>query len=67
VGKSRKLARRGDHYQTMAAGYQILRSPLAGSYSAAARHYRESDPVLDPPDGSDTLAAQKLERDGGRD
>jgi hypothetical protein len=48
MGTSRKHTKRGDQYQTMAAGYQILRSPLAGSYSAAAEHYRESDPPLDP-------------------
>ena len=58
MGKSRKHTKRGDHYETMAAGYQILRSPLADAYNAAAEHYRESDPPLDrpldPPDGSDT-------------
>jgi hypothetical protein len=32
----------------MAAGYQLLRSPLADSYSAAAEHYQESDPPIDP-------------------
>jgi hypothetical protein len=36
MGRSRKHTKRGDHYQTMAAGYQILRSPLADSYGAAA-------------------------------
>jgi hypothetical protein len=49
MGKSHKRTKRSDHYQTMAAGYQILKSPLAGSYSAAAEHYRESDPPVDPP------------------
>ena len=55
--KSRKRTRRGDHYQAMAAGYQLLKSPLADSYNAAAEHYRDSDPPADPrherADGSD--------------
>jgi hypothetical protein len=48
VKKSRKHTKRGNHYQTMAEGYQILRSPLADSYNAAAEHYRETDPPFDP-------------------
>jgi hypothetical protein len=50
VGKSHKHkhTKRGNHYRTMAAGYEILRSPLADSYHAAAEHYHESDPPLDP-------------------
>ncbi|HEY4404543.1 MAG TPA: hypothetical protein VGN55_07795 [Xanthobacteraceae bacterium] len=48
MGKSRKHTRRGDHYQAMAAGYQLLKSPLADSYNAAAEHYRETDPPSDP-------------------
>ena len=66
MGKSLKRTKRADHYQAMAAGYQILRSPLAGSYDAAAEHYRESDPPVDPPDVSDTLARQeRLEPERG--
>lgn len=57
MGKSRKHTRRGEQYQAMAAGYQLLKSPLADSYHAAAEHYRETDPPLEPhrdqPDGSD--------------
>jgi hypothetical protein len=45
--KTRKQAKRSDHYKTMATGYQLLKSPLAESYNAAAEHYRESDPSLD--------------------
>jgi hypothetical protein len=48
VKKSRRHTKRGDHYQTMAEGYQILRSPLADSYNAAAEHYHETDPPFDP-------------------
>jgi hypothetical protein len=61
MGKSRKRTKRGDHYQTMAAGYRILKSPLADTFSAAAEHYRETDPPLDSPDGSEIVAARKLE------
>jgi hypothetical protein len=60
MGKLRKRVVRGDHYQTMAAGYRILKSPLADSYDAAAMHYRESD----SPDRSDIHAVRKLEFDG---
>jgi hypothetical protein len=71
MAKSRKRTKRGDHYQTMAAGYQILKSPLADSYSAAAEHYQESDPPVDPPhnpsDGPDPHAARKPEGGSGRD
>jgi hypothetical protein len=64
MGKSRKHTKRGDHYQTMAAGYRILRSPLAGSYNAAAEHYHESDPQLLDPAGSDTPAARSEPENG---
>jgi hypothetical protein len=68
MGKTHKRTKRSDHYQTMAAGYQILKSPLAGSYSAAAEHYRESDPPVDPPGESDSLGSRtKLQPEGGRD
>lgn len=66
MGKLRKRTKRCDHYQTMAAGYQILKSPLADSYSAAAEHYRESDPPLDAPEGSVIVAARKLEPESER-
>jgi hypothetical protein len=55
MGKPHKHTKRGNHYQTMAAGYQILRSPLADSYNAAAEHYRERDPPVDPRSGSDAV------------
>jgi hypothetical protein len=66
VGK-RKHTKRGHHYETMAVGFQILKSPLAVTYSAAAEHYTEHDPPLDLPEGSDALAAGKLEQASGRD
>jgi hypothetical protein len=34
-------------YRKMAEGYRILKSPVAGSYHAAAEHYKENDPPLD--------------------
>ena len=48
MAKSRKHTKRGEQYQAMAAGYQLLKSPLANSYHAAAEHYRETDPPLEP-------------------
>jgi hypothetical protein len=68
--KSRKQTKRCDHYQTMAAGYRILRSPLAGSYHAAAEHYRESDPydpAVDAHPGSNLRSAGGREKENGRD
>jgi hypothetical protein len=68
MGKSHKRTKRGDHYQAMAAGYQMLKSPLAGSYSAAAEHYRETDSPVDAPGESHTLAPRtKSEPERGRD
>jgi hypothetical protein len=71
MGKSRKQTKRGHHYQTMAAGYQILRSPLAGSYTAAAEHYHASDlphdPAVDAYAGPDLRAAPNLEPGNVRD
>jgi hypothetical protein len=70
VGKARKQAKRSDQYQTMAAGYRILRSPLADTYHAAAAHYRASEPLLDPAAdahaGPDERGAGDLERQSGR-
>jgi len=70
VRKVRKQVKRSDQYQTMAAGYQILRSPLADSYRAAAAHYRASEPPLDPAAdayaGPDRPGARDLERPSGR-
>jgi hypothetical protein len=57
MGKAHKRTRRGDQYETMAAGYQILRSPLAAAYGAAAEHYQESDSPLDPPGNSEGSGA----------
>jgi hypothetical protein len=58
MGKLHRHAKLGDHYQAMAAGYRILRSPLADTYNAVARHYRENETSLDAPgDPSDRSAA----------
>jgi hypothetical protein len=69
AGKSLKHTKRGDHYQTMAAGYQLLRSPLADSYNAAAQHYQESDPPIDRATDShlESDAVQTSEPDNGHD
>jgi hypothetical protein len=49
MGRSRKDTKRGDQYQKMAAGYRILKSPLADTYDAAAELLRESDTPFDHP------------------
>jgi hypothetical protein len=67
MGKSRKHTKRGDHYLTMAAGYRVLKSPLADSYHAAAEHYRESDPPRDRAAGSQVQPDRRLEQENGRD
>jgi hypothetical protein len=66
MGKPHKHTKRGNHYQTMAAGYQILRSPLADSYNAAAEHYRERDPPVDPRSGSDAAPNEMSAPESGR-
>jgi hypothetical protein len=66
VGKSRKRTERGEQYQAMAAGYRILRSPLADSYGAAAEHYRESDPPLEPTGSSARVEEPSLPRNGSQ-
>jgi len=65
MGKPHKHTKRGNHYQTMAAGYQILRSPLADSYNAAAEHYRERDPQVDPRSGSDAVPQEMSTPESG--
>jgi hypothetical protein len=67
MGKPHKHTKRGNHYQTMAAGYQILRSPLADSYNAAAEHYRERDPPVDPRSGSHAVPHGDLEPESRRE
>jgi hypothetical protein len=63
MGKTRKRTRRGEQYHAMAAGYRLLKSPLADSYKAAAEHYRETDPPLearrDRPDESEPSQADR--------
>ena len=49
LAKSRKRTYRELQYQKMADGYRLLRSPVADSYSAAAQHYQQADPPIDPP------------------
>ncbi|HWF94410.1 MAG TPA: hypothetical protein VG291_05575 [Xanthobacteraceae bacterium] len=65
MGKSHKRTKRGDQYHAMAAGYSLLKSPLADSYRAAAEHYRDSDPPLDQPAGSSAQAPEKSEAGNG--
>jgi len=65
--KSRKHVKRSDHYRTMAEGYEILRSPLADSYNAAAEHYRKSDPPFDPVPDSAENAEPRTRRESARE
>ena len=60
MGKSHKHTKRSDHYRTMAQGFEMLRSPLAQAYNAAAEHYRKTDPPLDE------AATEESERDTRR-
>ena len=48
----------------MAAGYQLLKSPVADSYNAAAEHYKETDAAIDTP-SSDGEPTRKLGIDQG--
>ena len=43
-----KRPRRGHRYRALAYGYKILKSPVADSFKAAAEHYDQTDPPLDP-------------------
>ena len=60
MSKSRKRTRRGDHYRTLAEGYAMLKSPLAGSFYRAAEHYDQTDqPVAAPADPKDPEIEEK--------
>jgi len=51
MSKSRK---RTAHYRALAEGYEMLKSPLAGSFYRAAEHYDQADPpVVVPADPKD--------------
>jgi hypothetical protein len=56
MSKSRKRTRRGAHYRALAEGYEILKSPLAGSFYQAAEHYDQTDPPAAAP--ADTKDAE---------
>jgi hypothetical protein len=64
LAKSRKRTYRELQYRKMAAGYQLLKSPIADSYNAAADHYKETDAAIDTP-SSDGEPARKLGDDPG--
>jgi hypothetical protein len=67
MGKSHKRTKRGDQYHAMAAGYRILRSPLADSYGAAAEHYHESDPPIEQTAGPSARGDETSQSQNGRD
>ena len=47
MNKKRVHTQRGVKYDALAKGYKILKSPLAGSFSAAAEHFSETDAPID--------------------
>jgi hypothetical protein len=49
MSKSRKRTCRGAHYRALAEGYEMLKSPLAGSFYRAAEHYDQTDPPVAAP------------------
>jgi hypothetical protein len=49
LSKPHKRTYRELQYRKMAAGYQLLKSPVADSYNAAAEHYKETDAAIDAP------------------
>jgi hypothetical protein len=54
MSKSRKRTRRGAHFRALAEGYEMLKSPLAGSFYQAAEYYDQTDlPVAAPEDTKD--------------
>ena len=51
MSKARKRTHRGLKFRHLAEGYQMLNSPLAATFHAAADHYSEADPPIDSHDG----------------
>ena len=64
MAKSHKRTYRELQYRKMATGYQLLKSPVADSYNAAAEHYKETDAAIDTP-SSDGEPTRKLDIDQG--
>jgi hypothetical protein len=60
--KPRDRTHRGDHYRQLAEGYRALKSPLAETFSAVAKHYQEADPSVRPPDKRDERLANDATR-----
>jgi len=56
---------RGHRYRALAYGYKILKSPIAGSFKAAAEHYDPTDPPLDPA-GASIKGGQKEQTESAR-
>jgi hypothetical protein len=50
MSKAHKRTHRGLKFRHLAEGYRMLNSPLAATFHAAADHYTEADPPIDPPD-----------------
>ena len=50
MSKAHKRTHRGLKFHHLAEGYRMLNSPLAATFHAAADHYNEADPPIDPPD-----------------
>ena len=56
MSKSRKRTRRGTQYRALAEGYEMLKSPLAGSFYQAAEYYDRTDSSVTAP--ADTKDAE---------
>jgi hypothetical protein len=61
--KPRKRTHRGLHLHNLAEGYRMLKSPLAASFHAAADHYNETDPAIDPPHNESVARKEKQDHD----
>jgi len=41
--RPRKRTRRGVHYEALAEGFRMMKSPLAETFEATSEHYEQTD------------------------